>query len=1026
MTNFNQPVRILSILLIAVIASLNGLLAQENQDSISGTILESGSGNPIAWAVLSVASNGEFTNSDIEGKFTIKLPSKTELLTISYPGYYTTEFYTSGRQDIVIYLTEIKYNSTDQVYTSPFGAEKLNNATNAVTLLSNSVFDKSAASSFDQTITGKVAGLHMIEHSGMPGHNSWINLRGVSSIFARNEPLVFVDGMIHEINYPNNQIIEGHRLNPMDLIDVDDIVNISIIKAGEGYLGSAGSNGLININTAESDNTSAAILVKMYGGVSFPFAQQEVMDAGQFKSHFTNMLTSSPDNASDYPLLSGDKSIPEYYRYNNNTDWQSEMTRPSALQKYYIYLTGGDDIATYNISSGYTRQGAAYDGWYSSKYNLRLNGKVNITKNLFIVPNTKLSLSDSYLANMGPTSERNPVVSSLLKSPLMQAHERSDIDGSTLFPFDDVGAFNQSNPGVLIDKLGSARNFQLLTSVKVGYVISPKFTLTHLIGISVNNDRQNIFVPDIGVVQLDSAKNNPMDMVTEFRSTQNHTTLTYKNSFNKNHHIVAYGGLRVMSNIYKNNYAIDLNSPSDEIRSLGEGRQYEYLKSNGGEISSLNWMSYFADANYRYNDKYYLRASLSLDASSAFNKNNRYNFYPSIFGAWRIGKEDGINLPSWINDLKLRASVSQTGNMFSSAYLRSKTTYTGRRFNYVGVVVRDYITNDDLAAEKKFSVNTGFDLSFNNKAYNLHLDYHISRVNNLIINQSLPYNYGFTNYYDNGGSLAINGVELAADGRWHIGESVLVMDASVTYQSSKIKKLDFINPETDAIITDVPGAQYIASVDNPINAFYGYKTDGVYTSNDNNITGPSGRPMEAGDVKFVDVDGNGTINDLDKQIIGNPNPDLFGALSGALSYKKFTFSTVFTYSVGNDVFNYVKYKTTSMDSYANQSTDILNDASQPTATFGDPKGNNVFSDRFIEDGSFLRVKQFMVSYKTPRVFMLEKEATFYVTGTNLLTLTKYTGYDPESMYQSDPYYMGIDYGKLPLARSIIFGIQLSL
>ncbi|MDA3891750.1 MAG: SusC/RagA family TonB-linked outer membrane protein [Salinivirgaceae bacterium] len=1036
MTNFNQPVRFLSILLITLIASLNGLLAQENEYSVSGTILESGSGIPITRAVLSVASNGEFTNSDIEGKFIIELPSKAEVLTFSYPGYHTTEYYTSGEKEIIVYLTELKYNSDDEVYTTPFGTEKLKNATNAVTLLSNSVFENSASSSFDQTMVGKAAGMHMIEHSGMAGHKSWINLRGISSIYARNEPLVFIDGMIHEINYPNNQIIEGHSLNPMDLIDVDDIINISVIKAGEGYLGSAGSNGVININTAESDNTSAAILVKMYGGISFPFAKQDVMDAGQFKNYYTDLLASEGKSSSAPSWLNGGSSDLEYYRYNNNTDWQSELSRPSALQKYYIYLTGGDDIATYNISSGYTRHGAAYDEWNSSRYNLRLNGKVNISKNLYIVPNTKLSLSDTYLSNMGPTSERNPIVASLQKSPMMFPNERSPIDGSTLYPIDDVGDFNISNPAAIIqNSLGSARSFQLLSSVKAGYVINSNFTVSHLIGISVNNDRQNIFVPNVGLVQLDSAKNNPMDMVTEFRSTQNHTTLTYKNTFNKNHHIVAYGGLRTMNNLYKNNYAVDLNTASDDFRSLGAGSQYSYLRSNDGEISSLNWMSVFADVNYQFDEKYYLRASLSFDGSSAFNKKNRYNFYPSIFGAWRVSSSESINLPAWINDLKLRASISQTGNMFSSAYLRSKTTYTGRNYTGLGVPVRDYITNEDLSAEKKFSVNTGFDLSFNKKAYNIHLDYHMSRVNNLIINQDLPYNYGFTDYYDNGGSLAINGVELATDGRWILGESVLVVDASVTYQASKVKKLDFINPETESIITEVPGAEYIASIDNPLNAFYGFKTNGIYSTDAaaGGMIGPAGKPMGGGDVSFVDVDGNGTINENDKQIIGNPNPDLFGSLSGALTYKRFTFSTIFTYSVGNDVFNYVKYKNSSMDSYANQSIDVLDrwqsgstNTTLPKAAIGDPNGNNVFSDRWIEDGSYLRVKQFMVSYKTPRVFMLEKEATFYVTGTNLLTLTKYTGYDPESMYQSDPYYMGIDYGKLPLARSIIFGIQLSL
>jgi hypothetical protein len=373
--------------------------------------------------------------------------------------------------------------------------------------------------------------------------------------------------------------------------------------------------------------------------------------------------------------------------------------------------------------------------------------------------------------------------------------------------------------------------------------------------------------------------------------------------------------------------------------------------------------------------------------------------------------------------------------MFSSAYGLSKNTYTGRRYNAVGVVIRDYNANEDLAAEKKSTISTGLDLTFGKKAYNVHLDYHHSTVNNLIINQSLPYNFGFTDYLDNGGALAINGIELGGDARVYLGQARLILDASVTYQTSKIKSFEFINPETKFITTEVPGAEYVAMEGNPINAFYGFKTDGIYNNDADatGIIGPNGKPMGAGDVRFVDVDGNNIINDKDKQIIGNPNPDLFGAFSAAVAIKRFEISALFTYSVGNDVYNYVRYKTTSMDNYANQSVEVLDrwkpgmtNATLPKASIGDPNGNNVFSDRWIEDGSFLKFKQLMVSYSTPNIFNFRKETKFYITGTNLLTFTKYLGYDPETMYQSSPYYMGIDYGKIPLARTVIIGIQISL
>ena len=1040
MTRLYHSIRFLAVLLFSLITGYCGLFAQEPGFTFSGKVQESGSGLPLNQVVISVVSTGEFTNTDEEGSFTIELPGPEEHIMISYPGYYTTDLYTSGKEEEVIYLTRSIHRSDQEVYSSPLKTDKLKNAVNSISIITKTGNDKTSASSSEHILHSKVAGLHMVEHSGMPGHSSWMNLRGISTIFGRNQPVVFVDGMIHEINFANNYRIEGFLLNPMDVIDVDDIVDYTIIKSGEGHMGSAGSNGLIYINTEQKQETSATIQIKMYGGIAFAPTKLDVMNADQFRTYFNSLLEGEGYSTSEinsmYGWLNGSGSSDEYYRYHNNTDWQKEMFQPAALQKYYIFLKGGDDIATYNISSGYLHHGGPYDQWRYGRYNLRLNGKINITNKISVVPHTKLSLSDSHLSNMGPTAEINPVTSSLLKSPLMTVNERSAANGIVLFPYDDVGAFNISNPAVLIDgALGSDRNFQFLSSVKVSYAISPHLTISNLVGTSVNNDRINIFIPDVGVVQLDSARNSPQDMVTEFRSTQNHAQINYKRTFDGRNHWNLIGGMRYLNNSYKNNQAIDLNTPSDDFRSLGQGSEYEYLKSNGGELSELKWLSYFADINYAFRDKYYLRISGSVDASSMFNSQNRYNFYPSVFGAWRLSSEDFLKNSSLIEDMKLRANFSQTGNMFSSIYGFSKLTYTGRRYNTLGVVVRDYNPNPDMKAEKRSSFGTGVDLSLAKRAFNVHLDYYLSLVNNLIINQQLPYNYGFTDYYDNGGSLMVNGIELAADGRLYFGDATLILDATITHQATRITNMDFINPETEIITREVFGAEYIASEKNTINAFYGYETDGVYNTDSeaNGLIGPSGREMGAGDVIFVDTDGNNIINDDDKQIIGNPNPLLFGSLSGLLNLKRWEFTALLTYSIGNDIYNYTRYKMTAMDSYANQSIDVLDrwqpgdtDATLPRTAVGDPKGNNTFSDRWIEDGSYLRLKQLTVSYTSPRIFGLQKEATFYLTGTNLFTLTGYSGYDPETQFLNDPYFMGIDFGKIPHLRSIIIGVQLSL
>lgn len=1038
--NLKRAVRNTLIAFLALSPGISGLMAQDQGVTLTGKVLQSGSGEPLQQAVVSVVSTGESAGAGEDGSFTLELPSDNEKILVNLPGYHTLEAYSHGRREINFYLTRRGDVSSDEIYISPFGTGLLRDATNNVSLVTRSEIENSAASSWDQTLSGKVPGLHIIGHSGMPGHSSWMNLGGITSIFARNVPVVFVDGMMHEVNYPNNYVLEGHLLNPMDVVDINDIVDISVIKAGEGQLGSVGSNGFLSVNTEQKEETSASILLRAYGGIALAPNHLDVMNADQYKSYFSDLLLSAGyDNTQInqmYPWLNGDKSSREYYRYNNDTDWQGEIFRPASLQKYYLFLKGGDDIATYNISSGFLRHGGTLENYRYSRYNLRLNGQINITKRITITPHTKISLTDAYMTNSGPTAQHNPVTSALLKPPLMYPNERSEM-GAVLYPIDDVGTFNMTNPVALIsnDNEDYQRNFQLLTSVKLDVEITPELKISNVVGTSVNNDRVNVFIPDVGVVQIDSARNSPQDMVTEFRSVQNHTTLSYTKNMAAGHILNLQAGARLLSNSYKNTIGIDLNTPSDDFTSLGQGAEYEYLKISDGELGELKWVSLFGNFAYQLRDKYYLRASLSYDGSSAFNQQNRYNFYPSVFGAWRLSSEDFLKNSSWLNDLKLRASYSVTGNMYSNIYNQSKFTYTGRRYNNIGVAVLDYIPNEDMEVEKKATINTGLDISVSKRAVNFHVDYYISSVNNLIINQQLPYNFGFTNYYDNGGALSVTGLEFGGDARFFIGRSSLELQASVTKQESKITSLDFISPDTEFLTREIFGAEYVVAEGSPVNAFYGYKAIGIYASDADaaGVTGPNGRPMKGGDVIFDDVDENNMINDADKQIIGDPNPDLFGSFGATLNVGKFEFNALFTYSLGNDIYNYVRHQMVSMDDYANQSTDVLDrwtvgavDADLPRAAIGDPSGNNVFSDRWIEDGSYLRFREFRVSYRADRFFGLSKGAVVYLTGTNLVTFTNYSGYDPETMFLNDPYFMGIDYGRLPHARSVIIGVQLSL
>ncbi len=1018
--------------------SFQMLNAQSSGVEITGTVSESGTGLPLDQVAVSVSSTGTTAITDEQGTFTLTVPDLQAEINVSLPGYNRRNIYLNGRESLDIVMVSDRYQTMDNVYNTPLGTQLLKDATFPVTSVTQSAMAYSKASSFDQALQGKVPGMMFTEQSGMPGHRTFMNIRGYSSLYGNTEPLLFIDGMIHNYSYAVNSLMEGYSLNPMDVVDIDDISDISVMKDGNSYLGAAGANGAIYVNTEQKAEASTVIKFAAYGGISMVPKNQELLNPDQFSTYFEEVLlsqgyTSGAINTM-YPWLHGDPSAEGYYKYNNETSWQDEIYKPAVISKFHFFLKGGDDVATYNVSTGYLSHEGIYENSKYSRFNLRINGKVNITDKFSITPNAKLSLADSYLANQGPTSWKNPMASAVMKSPGMDPMARDGATGEYLTYLDDVGVFNVSNPTAIVNNaMGANRNYHFLSSIKAAYQFNEHFNLYTLVGLNFNNARETIFLPDLGMVQVDSAYNSPGEFVNEFRSTQNHTALTYTNNSGTGHSILANLGFRYVSNSTKHNLSKDLNTPSDDFKSLGDGSQFSFLRSTVGDNREMVWTSYFADVHYNFRNKYFLSTSLSYDGSSVTNAENRYNFYPSVGAAWRLSSEGFLNGASWLEDLKIRGSYSVTGNMFSTIYDYSKLYYTDRRMNVDGVLTREAIPNGNMDLEKKNTINAGLDLSILKQTVNLHADYFVSNVNNLIIRQELPSTFGFTNYYDNGGKLNSNGFDIALDARLQTRDFTWTIGGSVSKILTRVTSLEFLNEATEYIVTNIPGAQFITEVDGPVNAYYGYRTDGLISAAEaGTIIGPKGLPLEEGDVKFVD-DGDGIINEADKTAIGDPNPDLFGSIYTAFAWRNFELFINFNYSLGNDLYNHMRYYTESMTNYSNQSTSVLDrwtpsntGATIPRVSYGDPTGNAVFSDRWIEDGSYLRLGQLTLNYHIPQREGWFKGITVYVTATNLLTFTKYSGYDPEFIYMNSPFYQGVDYGMMPQSKSFIVGLKLDL
>lgn len=1028
-------------LIFALIApvSMSPVVAQDSGITVTGVVTESGTGLPLQQVSVSVTATGETAVTDEKGAYQIRVPDLQSELIFNLPGYKIQSIYLNGRNLVNLALVPEKYRSLDDIFNTPHGPASLKDATAPVSTLVARELKNSKVTSFDQAFQGKVPGLSVIQQSGMPGSRTYMNLRGISSLYAKTEPLLIIDGMIHDYSYADVSLMEGYALNPFDVLDVEDISDISVLKDGLSYLGGAGSNGLINVNTEQKSETSTVMKFSLYGGLSLSPKSLDMLDADQYRNYFSEMLASQGYNTDQvntmFPWLNGAPGSADYYKYHNNTDWQDEIYKPSAVSKFYFFLKGGDEIATYNISTGYLSHKGIYENSSYSRFNLRINGKINITDKFSVIPNAKLSLANSSLANQGVSEWKNPVLAALLKPSIMTPYARDEETGLTLDYLDDVGdVIAVSNPrAIVMNATGDNINYHFLSSVAAQYQVNSHLNIYTLMGLNFNNSRENIFLPDVGIVQVDSAYNSPSDFVYEFRSTQNHSKITYTTNTTSGNNFNFILGFRYLQNSYKYNLSTDLNTPSDDFKSLGQGSQFTYLRSTVGDNRGLSWVAWYGNFDYNFRNKYYLNANLSYDANSAVNKDNRYNFYPSVSAAWRVSSESFMNEVNWLSDLKIRANYSVSGNMYSTVYDYSKLYYTNRRLNSTGTLIREVIPNNDLELEKRNNLNAGLDVSLFQQRFNIHFDYFKSNVNNLIIKQELPSIYGYTDYYNNGGKLEMSGIEAAADLRLQISGVVWRIGGSVNTSATTIKSLELINPEKNSIVTTVEGAQYITSVGNPVNAFYGYKTNGLLSASEAGIIGPRGVPMQEGDIRFEDLNGDKIINEADKTIIGDPNPGLFGGFFTAFEFGNFEVSAMFNYSVGNDLYNYVRSRTEAMDSYANQSVSVLErwkagstDAMLPRISYGDPTGNNVFSDRWIEDGSYLRLGQLTVSYDFPPIPGIAKGIGVYLTATNLFTITGYSGYDPDFAFMNSPFYKGIDYGKMPQTKSFIMGLKLDL
>jgi TonB-linked SusC/RagA family outer membrane protein len=1018
---------------------------------IVGVVVEAATKKPLPGINVSVTGYSAAL-TDEKGNFKISVPDLSAVLVISGQGYQSKEEALKGRKSVnSILLFEESYSSVYDAAVLPFGPVLKNRTPYAVATINTNGTWERANETPDSYLQGKVAGMEAIRRSGTPDIGADIYLRGYNSLYAASQPLVIVDGVIYDINSYGSSIISGHQTNHLANIDIKDIDNITVIKDGTSMYGTRGANGVLLITTGRAKDVATRLDFSAYGGYNGTVSNLPVMQTDNYRPFLSDLLKTKPamtDALIKAAPYFNDNANPEYFNYHNDTKWQDQVMGTGISQNYYLKVTGGDDIATYALSLGYLSNEGITNNTDLTRYQTRFNANLNLTAKLKSQVNLAFTRSEQNLRDQGQAFNTNPLYLALVKAPFLSPYELSET-GVQSPNLADTDIFGLSNPKAAVEDIQALnRNYRFAGSIGFDYTFNKSFKVNTMIGITYDKIRENYFSPKLGIapVLLPTAVgyNKAAAGVQRLFAVNTDTWVSYKKDLNSFSKLTANLGFRFQSSNAEQDNGASYNTASDDFVTLG-GTQ-STLRIIGGSIGKWNWLNNYLNVNYEAYNKYFLSFNIAADASSRFgqdipdvlNLNGvKMAVMPSIAASWLVSSEDFMANNEFVESLKLRGSYGLSGNDDIGNYT-AKSYYISQNFLGRQGLVRGNIGNTALKWENNAKLNFGVDASFLKERLNVSVDLYHNKITDMLIYEPLYTSTGFSYALSNGGNMNNKGIELAVNGRL-INRGDLKWDMGLTYALNRNKITGLGG--NDQLLTNYSGATIITKIGQTANLFYGYKSNGVYETESaavssgltNKTADGAFIPFQGGDMKFADLNGDHIIDENDRQVIGNPNPEFTGSYSNKFTYKRWSLDALFTFSYGNDIYNGTRAILESMSGYNNQSLSVVNRwrtdgqvTNMPRASWGDVSRNARFSDRWIEDGSYLKLRTISLSYNVPVKAAFIRSATVYAIASNLFTLTKYMGYDPEFSAATSVFARGVDTGLEPGFRSMQLGVRIGL
>jgi len=991
-----------AVFLFAVFTSLS---AFSQQIEIKGKVLEEGTKNSIIGAVIKLKGQKTGTTSDANGNFAIKVKTLPVTFAISAVGFKVQEIDVYEPEPTTIYLAEDQ-NRLSAVVVVGYGTQKRSDFTGSLSSIPAELKGLPVTSP-DRLIQGAVSGAQVTQSSGQPGGGVSIRVRGGTSINAGNEPLYVIDGfpVYNGDASVDAGVTSGASINPLSSINPADIESIDVLKdaSATAIYGSRGANGVILVTTKSGKKGSSTVTYDAYYGIQRVARKIALLNAAEWGALKNDALK----DAGKSPFYTQN----QLDQLGEGTDWQAAAFRDAPIQSHTISLSSGTEKTRILLSGNYFKQ----DGIIINTGFERYSGKLNLDHEI----NKKFKIG-AYLN--GSFTHADVAPSSTVPNILAMVPVVSVRDANGNFTSNSSYGSTVANPIATLDEaINETNTIRFLLNSFGEYKIVEGLTAKVSLGTDIINNKQNKYTPS--TLYESSPGGNASIGSLSTLNWLNENTLSYKKSFGSKHIVDILVGNTQQKSRTEAYIAGGSNFVSDAFtyNNIGSGT---VLVNPSSSSSEWTLQSYLARLNYGFDERYLFTLTTRADGSSRFGKNNKWGTFPSAAFSWNVSNEKFLKNIKQISSLKFRLSAGLTGNQEIDPY-KSLARLSNYQYSFANNLVNGFATssfaNPDLTWEKTAQYNLGFDLALFTNRIQLTSDIYYKKTSDLLLEVPVPYSSSLSSAFQNLGVVENKGIEVGLKTQNLTGKFEWTTNLIFSANRNKVLSLgdaDYFFVTDPASTTTLP--TQIIKVGESVGSFYMYQTDGVDAA--------------TGNQKYKDLNIDGKITqDADRAIVGSSQPKFLASITNTFRYKNFDLSVFLNSSYGNKIFNWTRANLELGTGYTgavatllnrwtatNTNTDMHKAIENPAVTI---------SDRFVEDGSYIRLKNISLGYTFPKKLISKiklKAARIYVSGSNLVTWTNYTGYDPEvNTNGQNSISSGMDRGAYPTAKTVIGGVSIT-